>query len=473
LIKALKQLMHSILKRFGLDVAANATLFRKVPKTAWYQGDGASLVILLTVQVLTGAVLTLSYSNSIDLAYASVEYITHYQMMGWFIRGLHYWSAGLMVLMLVFHVLRLLLVGGYKAPREGTWMTGVLLFFLVIVMSYSGYVLRWDERGIYAIKVLLNIANNVPFIGEYLVVFIQGGTEINALTLSRFYSVHVILVPLLLLALVAYHLYLVILHGPTSMVERRVPVETAAEQGELVEMAKKSEQEGEEFWPMTMAVSGLMSFLVMLIGIALTLTLGPAELYPEANLTSTSFPMEEWWFWWYSTTIALLSPSVAPIFMVWFPIILFFAMIALPLLDRSPNRGISNRPFWILTVGLTTILLLGLSAYRLTSPWTGWPNQEAPPFPKQFIVTQELERGREVFVKYGCNSCHAVAGNGPKAGPDITEIKNILTRQQMEQVILRPPKHYAMPAYEGRMTPEELKHVIEYVFVIQIQARRP
>jgi ubiquinol-cytochrome c reductase cytochrome b subunit len=469
----LRKIFQAFIHRLGLDVAANATLFRKVPKTAWYQGDGACLAVLLLVQFTTGAILTLTYANSIDDAYASVEFITQQQTMGWFIRGLHYWSAGLMVLMLVFHVMRMLLVGGYKAPREGTWIIGVLLFFLIIIMSYSGYVLRWDERGLYAVRVLLNILHNVPVIGEYLVVLVQGGNEINASTLTRYFSVHVIIVPGLLLILTGYHLYLVILHGPTSKAERKIPVKTAEEHEALYEMAKASDQEGEDFWPMTMATSGIMSFVVMVTGIVLTLTLGPAELYPPANLTDISFPSEEWWFWWYSALIAMLSPKWAPLFMVWFPIILFLLMIILPLLDRTPRRGISNRPFWVVTVGLMTMTLLGLSAYRMSSPWTAWPSHDLPPYPKDFIATQEINQGREVFVKYGCNSCHGVAGHGPRVGPDITEIKKIKTRREMEEVILRPPAHYAMPGYEGRMSEEELKHVIEFVFVLQIQARRP
>lgn len=467
-----KQLFHFFMNRFGLDLAADKILFRKVAKTSWYQGDGATMATLLAVQLLTGAVLSLSYSNSIDTAYQSIEFITYHKTMGWFIRGLHYWSAGLFVVMLVFHLLRHLLIAGYKTPREGTWWTGVLLFFLVIIMSYSGYVLRWDERAVYAVKILLNILNNIPYIGDELILFVQGGSEINSHTLTRFFSVHVILVPGILLLLVAYHLYLVIHQGTTSKIERRIPVETKEEHAEVYEAAKKSSSEGEEFFPTTMASSGIMSFVVLLFGIILTLTLGPAELYPEANLTTTSFPQEEWWFWWYSALIAILPPRSVPYFVVWFPILLFLFLISLPLLDRGPKRDMSQRPLWVIFVGLSVMTLIGLSALRMRSPWTGWPSQELPPFPKEYVATPDLIKGRKIFVQYGCNSCHAVAGTGPNVGPDITDFERLLTREDIINVITHPSPEIAMPSYKGRMTDEELKYVSEFVFVLQIQPRR-
>jgi ubiquinol-cytochrome c reductase cytochrome b subunit len=468
----LKRIFKATLSRFGIDLLLDKTVFRKVSKTPWYQGDGAALMILLSVQLVTGAVLSLSYSNSTDTAYESVLYITQEQHLGWFVRGLHYWSAGLMVLMLVFHVLRLILVGGYKAPREGTWMTGVVLFALVMMLAYSGYILRWDERAIYGLKVLLNILYEVPLIGEHLVAFVQGGTEVGAQTLTRFYSVHVILAPGLLLGLVAYHLYLVILHGPTSRIERRILVRSAKEQKKLYDLAKHSEVEGEEFFPMTMAATGAMGFVLFLVGVGLTVFVGPPELMPEANLTSTSYPAEEWWFWWYSSAIALLPPKAAGAFMLLFPVALFGFLVLLPLVDRGPRRGISNRPEWVVLVGLATMTLMVLSALRLRSPWTAWPSDRLPEFPKEHVITPELLKGREAFVAKGCNSCHAVAGDGPGMAPDITKTRKIYSRQEIEDFIINTPEGIAMPNYRGRISAEELKYVTEFVFVLQIQPKK-
>jgi ubiquinol-cytochrome c reductase cytochrome b subunit len=167
--------------RFGLAPVRENFLKRRVPRDPWYFGDGATLLLLLMVQVVTGAVLALSYTPTPDAAYASVEQITDGQPFGRFLRGLHYWSAGLMVIMLFFHLFRQVLVGGYKFPREGTWLIGVGLFFAVLVMAFTGYVLRWDERAVHAVRVVLHMFYQVPVIGEALVYFVQGGPAIDGL----------------------------------------------------------------------------------------------------------------------------------------------------------------------------------------------------------------------------------------------------------------------------------------------------
>jgi len=204
-----------VVDRFGLGPIWDHFLDRPVPKDPWYHGDGMALLTLLTVQVVTGVVLALTYSPSMSEAYESVYYITHRQTLGWFVRGLHYWSGGLMVVMVFIHFCRQILLGGYKAPREGTWLLGVLLLFAVLAMSFLGYVLRWDERGIAGLRVALAVLDRVPLIGDDLVLLLQGGPEITTLTLTRVFALHVIIVPLVMTFIVAWHVYLVVLHGTT------------------------------------------------------------------------------------------------------------------------------------------------------------------------------------------------------------------------------------------------------------------
>jgi hypothetical protein len=229
----MKAIVDWALDRFAVKPIEKSLMDRRVAKGAWYHGDGAALFLLFNVLLITGAFLALSYSPSLEGAYPSVRYITDHQTLGWFVRGLHYWSAGLMVVMLVFHLFRQILLGGYKSPREGTWLIGVLLFFAVIATSLLGYVLRWDERAIYGLRVALNLMYRVPWIGESLVLVVQGGPHIGSQTLPRIYAVHVIFVPLLLLALVGYHMYLVVVHGITGPTERARPVASSEEQRRL------------------------------------------------------------------------------------------------------------------------------------------------------------------------------------------------------------------------------------------------
>lgn len=469
LLEKIRNFSDAVLERFGLDHVRDNVLLRRVAKTPWYHGDGASLILLLSIQILTGLVLTLSYSNSPATAHESVKFISETQMLGWFVRGLHYWSAGLMIIMLLFHLFRLIMVGGYKAPREGTWLVGVFLFVLIWIMAFSGYTLRWDERALYAMKVLLTILHHVPLIGEELVVLLQGGQEISAMTLSRMYSLHVILIPGAIMALVALHMYLVILHGVTSAIEREVEVKTSEEQKEVYEKAASSKEQGEDFYPVTMAASGSMAFVVFLVAIVLTFTLGAPELGSIASFTTDAFPREEWWFAWYSGAVAILPRSIVPLFLVWFPVLIFFFLISIPFIDRSPNRGLSARPGWVALVAFATIILVGLTAYRMKSPWTGWPSDEIVKVSSERIMTDEQQYGRKLFTQYGCTSCHAVEGSGREVAVDITRINHLMTKKEIQNYILSPPEGVSMPPYKGRLSAEELRALVEFVHVFQIQ----
>lgn len=453
--------------RFGLGPLKKAVLDRRVARSPWYYGDGAALMLLLGVLVLTGSMMTLTYSPSPDSAYESVRYITEEQFLGWFIRALHYWTAGLMVVMLVWHILRQVLLGGYKFPREGTWLLGVALFFAVLTMSFTGYVLRWDERAIYALQVSLHMFSRVPLIGEHLVVFVQGGTETGSATLSRLYAVHVIFVPLMIVLFVVWHVYLVMVHGVTSRGERKKPVHSVEEQRRMYKEQAEDERAGETFHPETTAKSGTFATVVFLVAAGLAMLLGPAPLMPEANLVERSFPAEEWWWWWYSGLIALLPHWVAPWFVVAFPILLLVAMVLLPFLDRGPNRGLRRRPWAASFVALTVIALIALSGLRLRSPWTGWPNPDPPAVPPGFELTADAERGRQLFARYGCNSCHAVAGDGRRVAIDLATIRTPMSRDELREYILSPPENIAMPGYEGRVSEEDLERLVDYVLVAQ------
>jgi ubiquinol-cytochrome c reductase cytochrome b subunit len=453
--------------RFALDPIRRGLLERRVPTTGWYHGDGAALLVLLMVQIVTGMFMTPTYAPTPDSAYQSVEYITHEQAMGWFIRGLHYWSAGLLVVLLFVHLFRQILMAGYKSPREGTWLIGVALFCLVMVMAFTGYVLRWDERGLYALRVAIHMFWNVPIVGEHLVVFVQGGYEMGQRTLTRLYSVHVIFVPALLVTLAGAHLYLVVVRGVVSRRERGQPIHSAEQQKELYEQVKRDEKESETFHPWTTARSGLVAFTVLMVAVALTLMWGPRALEPEANLVARSAPAEEWYFHWYSALIALLPWWLAPSFVVAFPIVVFVVLVMLPFVDRSPHRGIRRRPIAVAVVVLCVGGMAYLTDLRLRSPWTGWPLDAPPPVPEMVVLSEEAERGRQLFVTYGCNSCHAVGGHGRKVGPDLARIVPPHSETDLRSWVLDPPADVPMPSYRGRITEQDLEAVVAFVLAAQ------
>jgi ubiquinol-cytochrome c reductase cytochrome b subunit len=458
-----------IVDRFGLGPIWDHVLDRNVPKDPWYHGDGMALLVLLSVLVITGALLAMGYSPAVDEAYHSVEYITHQQTLGWLVRGLHYWSGGLMVVMLFLHFCRQLLNGGYKSPREGTWLVGVLLLFIVLTTSLLGYVLRWDQRGYYGLKVLLFAVQSVPVVGEQLVLLLQGGAEVTSLTLSRVFALHVVILPMLLLGLVGYHVYLVILHGTTTLAERKEPIETVEEQRELYHEQAEHPVKGEVFFPTAMIKISPWSIVAIVAVVGLALTYGPRALMEPAGSVSTEeFVGEEWWFAWYSALVALLSPWIAPTFQWLFPLAVFIGLILLPFVDRSPLRGWKSRPIATAFVVLIVLAVLGLSWLRYQSPWTARPAATMPEIPAGFELAHEAEQGRRLFAERGCASCHSVAGSGgAKVGSDLARLDAIYSQAELRQYILQPPAGVAMPSYAGRISEHELERLVAFVLVAQ------
>jgi ubiquinol-cytochrome c reductase cytochrome b subunit/menaquinol-cytochrome c reductase cytochrome b subunit len=159
---------------------------------------------------VTGVFLAMYYRpDASGGAYESVRYITDQAFLGQFVRGMHKWGASVMVILIFLHMGRVFFFGAYKYPRELTWVIGVVLLILTLVMSFTGYLLPFDQRSYWATIVGVNINAGGPFIGPYLSDFLRGGPEFGATTLSRFYAIHMMLVPGLIAALMGFHIYLV------------------------------------------------------------------------------------------------------------------------------------------------------------------------------------------------------------------------------------------------------------------------
>jgi quinol-cytochrome oxidoreductase complex cytochrome b subunit len=194
-----------------------AIFLRKIPKTNWLFTLGSATLFLSLNQFVTGILLTIYYVPSPDQAYDSVQYITTQVPAGWLIRGLHHWGASAMVLVTVLHMLRVILYGAYKFPREVTWFTGVLLLLIVFGFGFTGYLLPWDQKAFWATTVGTRIAEVTPLIGDWLLRILRGGEELSAVTLARFFGAHVWFLPAALALLIGVHLYLVIRIGISAV----------------------------------------------------------------------------------------------------------------------------------------------------------------------------------------------------------------------------------------------------------------
>jgi quinol-cytochrome oxidoreductase complex cytochrome b subunit len=200
-------------ERLGLKTIYDIVLDRKIPKVNWAFTLGSATLFLVVTQGITGILLSAYYVPHPEQAYDSIQYIMNDVTFGWLIRGIHHWGATLMVIFVFLHMLRTFFYAAYKYPRELTWITGVFLLLVTLGMGFTGYLLPWNQRAYWATTVGTSIVETIPWIGPFLMEALRGGTELSTLTLARFFSAHVWILPAILLSLLGIHLYLVVKLG--------------------------------------------------------------------------------------------------------------------------------------------------------------------------------------------------------------------------------------------------------------------
>jgi ubiquinol-cytochrome c reductase cytochrome b subunit len=200
-------------ERLGLTTIYNTVLDRNVPKVNWLFTLGSATAILFLLQAVTGTFLSVYYVPSPDHAYDSIQFIMTGVAYGWLIRGIHHWGATLMVITVFLHMLRTFYMAAYKYPREITWLTGVVLLLTTLGMGFTGYLLPWNQRSYWATTVGTEIPGTVPFIGPFITRLLRGGSDLSAVTLTRFFSLHIWFLPAIIILLIGVHLYLVIRIG--------------------------------------------------------------------------------------------------------------------------------------------------------------------------------------------------------------------------------------------------------------------
>jgi len=204
-------------ERTGASPFLTGLLMRKVPKgTNWFYTLGSATMFAFVFQAITGVFLAMYYVPSPTEAYESITHLTNDVFLGEFVRGMHKWGATVMIILIFLHMARTFFFGAYKYPRELNWVIGVVLLVLTLAMGLTGYLLPFDQRGFWATVVAVNINASGPVMGPYLADFLRGGSEFTATTLSRFYAIHMLLIPGLIAALIGAHLYLVAKLGTTA-----------------------------------------------------------------------------------------------------------------------------------------------------------------------------------------------------------------------------------------------------------------
>lgn len=219
-------------ERTDIVKGANWFMFRNVPKgISWFQTLGFTAMAVFGLQAITGIILAMYYKPDPATAFGSIEAITNDVTWGWLVRGMHKWGASVMIVVVFLHMGRVFIWGAYKYPRELTWVTGALLLFMTMMMGLTGYLLVWDQKAYWATVVAVNITSQAPILGPYVGEILRAGPEFGPDTLSRFYSIHMLLIPGGIATFIAIHLFLVsklgIAEPPWS--KRRLAAERADE----------------------------------------------------------------------------------------------------------------------------------------------------------------------------------------------------------------------------------------------------
>ncbi|MDZ4224537.1 MAG: cytochrome bc complex cytochrome b subunit, partial [bacterium] len=327
-----------------------ALLDRKIPNPkpwSWFYTLGSATLAVLLVQVATGMLLAMNYSPSPDHAYDSILYIMNQVPLGWFIRGLHDWGASAMIVLMLLHLLRIFVMGSYKAPREMTWIIGIFLLLVVFGLGFTGYLLPWDQKAYWATAVGVNIAEQAPFLGPLIAKVLKGGGELGALTLSRFYSFHVLVLPALLALLMALHLYLVVYHGISAPPHPK---------GKEPPDYQKLKGEGKSFYPHSVfkdivavaIVLGIVSFLAIYFG---------SHLGDPADPNDSSYnPRPEWYFLFLFQMLKLFPGSLETVAAIILPTVGVIVLLLLPFFGSPAERHPTARPF-SMGIGLVAVTL--------------------------------------------------------------------------------------------------------------------
>jgi ubiquinol-cytochrome c reductase cytochrome b subunit len=459
-----KQVYDWLEHRLQLEEPLKHELMHPVPrKTAsWWYVFGSASFVLLMLQIVTGILLGLVYAPSAAHAWDSLQVLNHELPLGWFLRAMHGWGSNFMVAVVLIHMAQVFLFGAYKYPRELTWVLGVFMLLMTLGMAFTGQVLRFDQDAYWGLGIGASIMGRVPVIGGPLVHFMLGGPIINGSTLTRFFALHVFVIPGTLLAFTALHVWMVLKLGinewpmPGRIVRRETYV---AEYNDLTHRAGLPFVPG-AIWK-DLVFSAAILFAVAVCA-AIWGPYGPTGA-PDPTIINT-VPKPDFFFLWLYTVLSFLPPELETPFLLIVPPIGVAILVALPFV-----AGVGEKSWWRRPVAVFTVMFLAICFGVFThlgtyTPWSPIMNAwSGAPVPAELLKNRTpLERqGANVFQEKQCRNCHQLGGLGGQRGPALDTVATRLTEDQLIRQVLQGGGN--MPAYGAALSPAETTALVAYL----------
>ena len=459
-MKFLKRIWHWIDDRSGFSEIFMPLIKHPVPPgSKWSYVFGSATLFCLILQVITGIALSLLYQPSSAAAYQSLQFITHQAAFGNVLRGMHYFGASGMIIMVSIHMMRVYITAAYKYPREMTWISGVILFFMTIAMGFTGQLLRWDSNGVWSSVVAAEQLGRLPFIGKFAARLLIGGDTIGGHSLSRFYSYHVFIIPAIIFAFVGYHLMLVIRNGITepAKVGRLVDPKTYRQWYKQMLVEK-----GIPFWPYAAWRDVIFGAATILIIILFAIFMGPPELTTPPNPSYLyTTPAPDWYMLSIFSLFALMPPKIESYMIIIGPSLTIIVLLAIPFISNKGERHPIRRPWAVFGSALVVIFVFTLFLLGEISPWS--PRFHSKPLTALTIHSSnpQIINGASLFYKKGCLYCHKIGDQGGLKGPDLSGAGLRLSAGDLTIRMVNGGNN--MPAYGGILTHNEINSIVAFL----------
>ncbi|MGA7623260.1 MAG: cytochrome b N-terminal domain-containing protein [Candidatus Acidiferrales bacterium] len=460
--------------RLQLGATIRETAEHSVPREAssWFYVFGSAAFVVFMLQIVTGIMLAFIYVPSAGEAWSSLQTLNHNVSLGWFIRALHGWGSDFMVAIVLIHMVQVFLFGAYKYPRELTWIVGVLLLLVTLGMAFTGQVLRFDQDAYWGLGIGASIASRVPFMGPSIVTLMLGGPIIAGATLSRFFALHVFIIPGLLIAFVSIHLLMVLKLGINEWPMPGRLVRKATYIKDYHELTKK---DGIPFVPGAVWKDMFFTAFILAAIAVCAVYFGPfgPSGPPDPTIIQTA-PRPDYFFLWLYAVLSLLPPSMETPALLIGPVVVIIALLLLPFVFGEGEKSWKRRPVAVLTILLVAVALGTFTRLAGNAPWSpvmdAWSGDPVPP---EFLHNRTaLERqGALVFQVKQCHNCHSLDNQGGKRGPALDRVAVRLTQDQLIRQVIQGGGN--MPAYGKNLSPAETTALVAFLETLHPAGQSP